>query len=387
MLKPIKLVPHPPFNPIHDGLYSADELLSGFTPDNPLSVIDTADYLSYLYFQQNGRTTITDPFAGMMQALHDASIVQGMNKFLHDHLEKGRRPVAIMGGHRENRGSDTYRAVAKIAQMLSECGFLVASGGGPGCMEAAHLGSLFAGQGEKALTDSINRLEKEAPSLPKNMGSVLTQDKNTRTWFINEEYAEELAVWMMPAWRIAQERKAQLKPENQSLAVPTWHYGHEPLTPLATHIAKYFLNSIREDVLLALASSGIIYSEGRAGTLQEVFQDASQIYYRQEGEPVTSMVFFDSAFWTEPEQPDKKVHLPVCDLLFQLFVGGGKMTKEDFARYIRKTDTPEEAVKIITDNAPPVERVISNLVGIGMTDVDVAQVKSALAKFQSLLPE
>ncbi|WP_052321331.1 hypothetical protein [Pseudomonas fluorescens] len=384
MLKPIDLIPHPPFNPIHDGLYHADELLSGFSPDDPLSVIQTIDYRSYLYFQQKGRTTITDPFAGMMQALHDASIVQGMNRFLHDHLENGRRPVAIMGGHREDRGSKTYRAVAKIAQMLSEYGFVVASGGGPGCMEAAHLGSLFAGQGAKALTVSIDRLANEAPSLPKNMGNVLTQNKETRGWFINEEYAKELAAWMMPAWRIAQERKAHLRPENQSLAVPTWHYGHEPLTPLATHIAKYFLNSIREDVLLALASSGIIYSEGRAGTLQEVFQDASQIYYRETGDPVTSMVFFDSVFWTAPEQPDGKVHLSVCDLLFQLFVGGGKVTKDDFARYIRKVDTPEEAVKIIIDNAPPVERVISNLVGIGMTSVDIAQVKSALVKFQSL---
>ncbi|MOA58373.1 hypothetical protein D3C78_1827640 [compost metagenome] len=59
------------------------------------------------------------------------------------------------------------------------------------------------------------------------------------------------------------------------------------------------------------------------------------------------------------------------------------MTQADFSRYIRKTDSPEEAVEIIIDNAPPVERVISNLVGIGMTDVDIAQVKSALAKFQS----
>lgn len=383
MLKLIDLIPHPPFNPIHDGLYHADELLSGFSPDNPLSVIETIDYRSYLYFQQKGRTTITDPFAGMMQVLHDASIVQGMNRFLHDHLENGRRPVAIMGGHRELRGSETYRAVAKIAQMLSEHGFVVASGGGPGCMEAAHLGSLFAGQGEQALTDSIARLADEAPALPKNMSSVLIQDKQTRAWFINEEYAKELADWMMPAWRIAQQRKLDLKPQNQSLAVPTWHYGHEPLTPLATHIAKYFLNSIREDVLLALASSGIIYSEGRAGTLQEVFQDASQIYYRETGDPVTSMVFFDSAFWTAPAQPDNEVHLPVSDLLYQLFVGGGKMTQADFSRYIRKTDSPEEAVEIIIDNAPPVERVISNLVGIGMTDVDIAQVKSALAKFQS----
>jgi hypothetical protein len=81
----------------------------------------------------------------------------------------------------------------------------------------------------------------------------------------------------------------------RSLAVPTWHYGHEPLTPLATHVAKYFLNSIREDVLLALATNGIIYAPGRAGTLQEVFQDAAQNYYRGDG-PFSPMIFYDTKF-------------------------------------------------------------------------------------------
>lgn len=384
MLTPIDLISHPPFNPVHNGLYTADELLSGFTPDDSLSVIRTFDYRSYIYFQQQGRTTVTDPFAGMMEALHDASIVREMNKFLHDQLEYGRRPVAIMGGHREDRGSKTYRAVARISQMLSERGFMVASGGGPGCMEASHLGALFADEGEEALTKAIDRLARIAPTLPKNMQQVLTQDKTTHIWSINVEYASELTAWMMPAWEIAHERSANLRPGNLSLAVPTWHYGHEPLTPLATHIAKYFLNSIREDVLLALASSGIIYSEGRAGTLQEVFQDAAQIFYREAGAPITSMVFFDSSFWTAPAQADGKIHLQVGDLLFQLFVGGGKMTKDEFDRYIRKTDTPEDAVKIIIDNTPEIERVMTSLERIGMSGVNLERMNSAAAKFEAL---
>jgi predicted Rossmann-fold nucleotide-binding protein len=48
-----------------------------------------------------------------------------------------------MGGNDEARGTDVYRAVAQIAAALSNEKFLVASGGGPGAMEAAHLGRTF----------------------------------------------------------------------------------------------------------------------------------------------------------------------------------------------------------------------------------------------------
>ena len=51
-----------------------------------------------------------------------------------------------------------------------------------------------------------------------------------------------------------------------SLAVPTWFYGHEPSNLFASHIAKYFSNSIREDTLLAVALYGIVFAPGSAGT-------------------------------------------------------------------------------------------------------------------------
>src|SRR6185295_2615700 len=90
-----------------------------------------------------------------------------------------------------------------------------------------------------------------------------------------------------------------------SLGVPTWLYGHEPTTPLATHIAKYFQNSVREDGLVTIAKSGIVYSEGSAGTVQEIFQDASQNYY---GDAFYPMVFLSAPgtdYWsrTLPVRP------------------------------------------------------------------------------------
>jgi predicted Rossmann-fold nucleotide-binding protein len=62
----------------------------------------------------------------------------------------------------------------------------------------------------------------------------------------------------------------------ESLGVPTWVYASEPTSAFSTHIAKYFTNSIREDGLLALARSGVVYTPGGAGTAQEIFTDAAQ---------------------------------------------------------------------------------------------------------------
>ena len=68
----------------------------------------------------------------------------------------------------------------------------------------------------------------------------------------------------------------------------------------ATHVAKYFTNSIREDGLLALARAGVVYAPGGAGTAQEIFTDAAQntntLY-----EVRSPMVFFERAFYEEAE--------------------------------------------------------------------------------------
>ena len=77
-----------------------------------------------------------------------------------------------------------------------------------------------------------------------------------------------------------------------TLSVPTWFYGHEPSNPFATNIAKYFSNSEREDGLLAIALSGIVFLAGGPGTIQEVFQDAAQNAYRTFGHPAP-MVFLN----------------------------------------------------------------------------------------------
>nr|WP_154957698.1 hypothetical protein [Paenibacillus xylanexedens] len=371
MIKSLEWITHPPFNPIHDKLYTPFELLKGFNADDARSLLVTPDFRCFTYFHQQGGTTVSDPYAAMMEAVHDTSVVREMNGFLATELQAGRRPVAIMGGHREKRGSETYRKVARIAQKLSESGFIVVSGGGPGCMEATHLGALHAGRSADCLESAINRLAEEPfAEFPQNMSDIIGKDGQT----FNEELLSKLHKWMLPAWEIANGLKDQLSPLNCSLALPTWHYGHEPFTPFATHVAKYFLNSIREDVLLTLASCGIIFSEGRGGTIQEVFQDAAQVYYRENDAynkaPITSMLFLDSQFWTNSETPDKRLHMPVMGLLYQLFVGTKNMTEEEFKRYIRVVDDADEAVNIIIENAQSASQVVHKLARIGISNID-----------------
>ena len=58
-----------------------------------------------------------------------------------------------------------------------------------------------------------------------------------------------------------------------SLGIPTWFYGHEPPNVLATAIAKYVRNAVRESVLLEVCHAGIVFLPGMAGTVQVVFQD------------------------------------------------------------------------------------------------------------------
>lgn len=99
----------------------------------------------------------------------------------------------------------------------------------------------------------------------------------------------------------------------ESLGIPTWLYGHEPATPFATHIAKLFENSIREDNILTFAYGGIVYTPGSAGTMQEIFQEAVQNHYLSFGFS-SPMVFLGRKFWTED--------LPIYPLLQDLMKSG-----------------------------------------------------------------
>lgn len=262
-------------------LYTPDTLYQGYVVGNPDSYSSCYDSRVYQHYLNKGKTS-QDVRETLARTLHDHAITHAMNNMLAAYDE--RRIVGIMGGHGLLRTEAAYRQIVHISKRLTEMDFLLISGGGPGAMEATHLGAWMAGRTQEELDEAISILA-EAPSY---------KDKE----------------WLDTAFQVR-----QLFPQShyKSLGVPTWLYGHEPATPFATHIAKYFENALREDGLLTIAKGGLIYSPGSAGTLQEIFQEAVQNHYLSFGY-ASPMIFLGVDYWTD--------EMPVYRLLEHLMQKG-----------------------------------------------------------------
>ncbi|MBL8242272.1 MAG: hypothetical protein JNM66_32900 [Bryobacterales bacterium] len=258
-----------PYHAYRDKLYSPQELFNAFRAEEPASYKKCADwkiFASYIRVDSNGKPQgYVDASADELVArrLHDHFISEELKEYL-----AGRRVVAFMGGHDKARSAPVYREIAAMARTLARMGYLVATGGGPGLMEAANLGAFLAPHPDEALEAAV--------------AGLAVQDA--------DRYDEPL--WLSAGWKTREEFPAG----GESLGVPTWFYGHEPPNVFASSIAKYFENSFREEGLLAIASHGVVFAEGNAGTVQEIFQDGCQNYYKTYSLQ-SPMILFDEAYW------------------------------------------------------------------------------------------
>ena len=255
-----------PYKVFPAALYTAKTLYEGYEPHDMQSYEHCYDALVYKHYLAKGKTA-KDIKETLTRTLHDHSISDALHDVLAHYDE--RDVVAVMGGHSLLRTDECYRRVAQIARRLTEQGKLVVSGGGPGAMEATHLGAYMAHRPDSDLLHALQILA-QAPSY-KDAG------------------------WLSTAFNVIKTFPRQQ--ETHDIGVPTWFYGHEPATPFAAHIAKYFDNSIREDGLLTIAKGGVIFAPGSAGTMQEIFQDAAQNHYETFGY-ASPMVFLDTQYWT-----------------------------------------------------------------------------------------
>ena len=126
-----------PYELFREHLYSATDLYRGYRMDKPETFKDSYDQQVYKYYINKGKTT-TDIKETLGRTLHDHSMTNAMNDFLSHFDEK--QVVGIMGGHGLLRTEDSYRQVVLVSKKLTESGCLMVSGGGPGAMEATHLG-------------------------------------------------------------------------------------------------------------------------------------------------------------------------------------------------------------------------------------------------------
>ena len=283
-------------------VYTTDRLYAGLVPECPETFPQCYDQRVYNHFLAQGKVT-DNPLESLARNLHDFCIMQSTKRLLAEYDKC--KVVAVMGGNAMRRDDASYEKIARISKTLTEQGTLMVSGGGSGAMEATGFGAWMAGRAEEEFLEALSRLkavpiQEDADYLQASFGIIRDYPQTTY----------------------------------RNLSIPTWLYGHEWTSPFATHIAKLFENSVREDTRLTIAYGGIIYAPGRAGTIQEVFQEAVQNHYLTFGF-ASPMVFLDTEFWTKTT--------PFYPLLVDL------MDKGIYKNLLLSlTDEPEEVVETIT---------------------------------------
>jgi predicted Rossmann-fold nucleotide-binding protein len=288
-----------PFNPYRGQLYSPQELYAGIAGS---SYEETLDARVYQWSIRPGQRQRLD--ATLAAALHDHSIGIAVDELTRSGLWAGRDLVGVMGGHAARRGSPVFAESALLGRLLARSGKVVATGGGPGAMEAANMGAYFSQAPEQHFQQAL----AELAVVPGFRPSV-------------------------SAWARAAAAAVERHPDGiPSLGIPTWFYGHEPPNYFATHIAKYFANAVREAILLELCTGGTIFLPGSGGTVQEIFQDGCENYYGAP-EAVNPMVLVGREHWLR--------RFPAWPLL-QSLAAGRPMENRIFL-----VDTAEEALAVL----------------------------------------
>jgi len=270
-----------PFRIDRTKLYRVAELYRGYRPRAPESWTHTFDHAVYCWtLGADGKARKLDAADTVAERLHDTAIGRATEDFLET---CGRKVVGIMGGHDTPRSAPEFRKVADIARRLQRRGFTIVTGGGPGLMEAANFGAFMACYSEAAFARALAMLA-EHPS-PADHAAWIAGAAAVRTML--------LGTW-----------NGREKRGSWSLGIPTWYYGNEPPNLFASHSGKYFFNSVREDGLITIADGGIVFGPGKAGTVQEIFQNAPLNYYRSDDAVTTPMVLLGADFWNPGTRDD-----------------------------------------------------------------------------------
>ncbi|MGZ4452121.1 MAG: LOG family protein [Nocardioides sp.] len=296
--RPVRLRPVPVARPVPEAPVDPERT----TLYSPADLYDTAAYAHSL--DARAYSWSREPHTrdrARIRALHDFGIDEALDAWI-----VGRHMVGVMGGHAARRGDPSYLDAARLGHTLGR-DHVVATGGGPGAMEAANLGAWLASYSPDVLHTAIEELAMVpgfTPSIQDWMVCALT---------VRAGYDED-------------------RPRATSLGIPTWFYGHEPPNVFCDVVAKYFRNATREAILLEICDAGVVFLPGAAGTVQEVFQDACENYYATP-DRVAPMILVGRDYWT--------AEVPAWPLLRRLAAG------RPMEAHIHLVDTVDEVAALI----------------------------------------
>jgi len=301
------LPPRPePFDPLRKGLYTADELMQGYTPAHP---DDALDRRIARHFVAAGGRNPPSAAEAIAQRLHDFGIDRALTAWLSGAGGAAPKVVGVMGSHSTRRDDPQYALVAELGWLLARAGFLVATGGGPGLMEAANLGAYLSNHADRSVLDHAIAVLKQAPAYESDPAGYIEATRRVRTEESNGA---------------------------TSLGVPTWVYPDEPVNLFSSHIAKYFSNSMREEGLIAIGSHGVVIASDTPGTVREVFQAAEQ-----------------NSYWVSDRRSPMVLLGPRSLSGFDLLTTYAR--RDGYADLVRSFADPREAVDFIV-RTPPLTR-------------------------------
>ena len=288
-------VPDVPVETYRTALYSPAELY-GDLHHNP-RYGGSLDARVYAWSRQPADAQRT-----LARALHDHAVDEALADWI-----RGRRLVGVMGAHAVERDHPSYADAARLGRLLAQH-HTVATGGGPGAMEAANLGAWLVDRPVADVAEAVALLA-DVPS-----------------------YRPSVGAWAALAFEV----RERWPDGGDSLGIPTWHYGHEPPNAFASAVAKYFQNATREAILLQVCDAGIVFLPGAGGTVQEIFQDGCENYYA-DASAVAPMVLVGRRHWTE--------EVPAWPLLERLARG------RVMEGHVHLVDSAEEAAEIVGGRA------------------------------------
>lgn len=257
--------PQAPIDPYRARLYHPSELYAGVESGDYDHTPDARAY----HWATNARIQ-HDSLVTMVRAIHDDAMSDALTETLID------RPiVGVMGGHDLVRGSEAFGVAARLGHDLAARGYVVMTGGGPGAMEAANCGA-FA------------RTEHDLAQALALLAGVPT-------------YRDDLTAWVRQGLQtraLLEQPSADDEPGPvRSIGIPTWFYGHEPSNVFCDQIAKYFSNALREDGLTGRCTAGVVVLPGAAGTVQEIFQTVTGLFYDRDAQG-PPLVLVGREHWT-----------------------------------------------------------------------------------------